>query len=462
MENSRPRLDRFAWIVLALALALRVAVILIAFNTPEPHSGDGPFYIRTAQRPWLLGAYRDEKMQYERGVPVTSIGPMYPVYLIPLYNLIPDGAPLAPIVGARLGQAAIDTLTVLIVYLIAGRLFGVRVGRVALVAQALDVRYIFAAGPIASETLFIALFAAFMLAYTGATVPPTPAAGWGRYRLAGLLLGLAQLTRPVPLLYPAVLAVHAWLHPADRKRALRGFAWLLGVAALIVAPWMARTAYVTGEFTPIVDTVFVHFWRNARPDREQITSDEALAEAAAEDTGFDGYRGQNPHVEGTEYVSAGVEHIREAPLRWVGRIVKDTLDAYLQPYGTVILTPPGSGVKQAVRAFLAGEAPLGQVLAVPGLWRRALMYIWHYWALIGGATGAVLAARRRGWEIFPLAAWVVYVTGVTAPLLIEPRYLFPAMFALTILAAHASVWAWDALRARGAVPRFLLRPGLGG
>jgi hypothetical protein len=87
---------------------------------------------------------------------------------------------------------------------------------------------------------------------------------------------------------------------------------------------------------------------------------------------------------------------------------------------------------------------------VPGLWRRLLMYLSHYWGLALGVAGFVLALRAgEGWMIAPLAGWIVYVTGITAPLLIEPRYLFPAMFAFTVLAAYGTVRAWDALKAHG-------------
>jgi uncharacterized membrane protein len=48
----------------------------------------------------------------------------------------------------------------------------------------------------------------------------------------------------------------------------------------------------------------------------------------------------------------------------------------------------------------------------------------------------------------PLVAWIVYGTLVAAPLLVEPRYLFPLMFAFTVLAAYATTEVWDALQRR--------------
>lgn len=451
MGSARPQgraLDRFAVVVLALALIIRVLVVATAFVSDDPYTGDGPFYIKNAHQVWRLGIPSADNWKRQQAA-TTSVGPVYPLFLVPYFHLIPDANPTAQVIAARLGQAAVDTATALLLYLIARRLFGWGVGRVALVAQALDMRYVFAVGAIATETLFVMLMAAFMALYLAATDQEA----MGPYRWAGLVLGLAVLTRPVPVLFPLVLLLHAWLAgrkvDAQRSRLLRrGVLWLIGVTLLTVAPWLARTAWVAHEFTPISDTAFVHLWRSSRPDGESISTDDALAEAAAEDTGYDGFGGENPHTEGSEYLSAGLRNILDAPFAWLGRIAGETVRALLQPYGTVILTPPGAGVREALGDFLAGRATLGDVFAVPGFWRRLLMWIWHLWGLVAGLAGAILALRRDWRRAFPLAAWAVYVILITAPLLVEPRYLFPAMFVLTVFAAYATVVAWQALRHR--------------
>lgn len=463
MTNDN-RIGRFEWVVLLAALVLRVVLMLTVFNSADPFAGDGPFYILNAQETWRLGIQPPDWPYAETSVYTTSIGPVYPVFLIPFYRLIPNSAPVAQAVSARMAQSVLDVVIVLLVYLITRHLFGRRVGRVALVAQALDLRYIFTAGTIATETLFLTLFIASMLLYLRATVPPHDEAPTGRFRWAGVLLGLAILTRPVPLLFPAVLIVHVLLvrfAPGGDKsmqpRYLRGLAWMLGLAALLVVPWLLRTSYVKGEFVPISDTGAVHFWRATREDGDLITTSDAQAQAAAEDQVYD-LEAPVASTSGEQYVEAGVEHIKQSPLKWAGAILADTAGSLLQPYGTVIATPRGAGVRQAASAWLSGEGSFGDVLAVPGLWRRLLMYIWHYWALIGGLVGAVLAVRRRWWDLLPLAGWSAYVIATTAVLLVEPRYLFPAMFPFTVLAAYATVEAWDWLAARRAPSAEAVQP----
>jgi 4-amino-4-deoxy-L-arabinose transferase-like glycosyltransferase len=433
MGSRMPRSRRFVWAVLALGLLLRVGVILVAFANEQSFNGDSVYYMRIARQP----------IRFLSSADLTSSGPLYPLFLVPFFNLIPDTAPLAQVTAARLAQAVIDTATVWLVYAIARELFGELVGRVALVAQALDVRYLFATGIIATETLFIALFAWFMLLYLRAAAQEKS----GPYRIAGVALGLSVLTRPVPLLFPVLLAVHAWFSGLKRRRALRdavklrGVAWMSGVMLLVIAPWIVRTMLVTGEFVPIADTVFSQFWANSREDGREIGG-SLYEEAVQEEIGTESVG----VTTGDDYMAAGLNNVLGAPFKWLGRITLDTLRAYGQPYGTVqLIGPTGTSVRGTLRDVLAGQATIGDLLAIPGLIRRGLMYLLHFWALLFGIVGLVIAVREIGWRVFPLPAWIVYATGVQAALLIEPRYIFPVVFAFTILAARASVSAWQAV-----------------
>jgi 4-amino-4-deoxy-L-arabinose transferase-like glycosyltransferase len=457
-QIPRSRLNPFVWAVLAAALALRLGVLAAFFWNTETCSGDGAYYIDVARNPWRLGIPEGipaSSPDFDPTMPgnlrllaVTSVGPAYPVYLLPFYTLIADTSPLAQFAAARLGQAALDTLTVLFVYLIARRLFDERAARVALVAQALDLRYVFTAGAIATETLFLmiitAVFAFYISAYSQQPVSQ------GQARWAGVLMGLALLTRPVALLFPLLIILHGLLVRKTQAGALRAAGWMTAMALLVITPWVIRTSIVKGEFVPISDTYAVHFWRASREDGREINSEGEHAEAAAEDTGYgDPAAGGDATTEGDQYASAALRHILQTPLQWAGRILKDTGSALLQPYGTVILSPRGISIKATLLAFLQGEASMGDLLGIPGFWRRLLMYIWHAWGLAAGTAGFVLL-RRRWRDILPLGAWVVYIIGTSSVLLVEPRYLFPAMFAFTILAAYTTVRFWDAVTRRQA------------
>lgn len=438
MRRDRPGrlyLDRFAWIALALALILRIVVVLVFYVDGSPHGGDGVYYLTVAGQPARLG------FPGEWGAPVTSIGPGYPLFLASFVALLPDSSPVWQLVAIRLGQALFDTLLVLMVYRIAFHLFGLQTARIALAAQALDARYLFQNGSIATEAVFIALFAAFMLAYLLAV----DRLEWGRYRFAGLLLGLAILVRPVPTLFFVFVLLHALLIRGERRLAVSGSLWLVAVMLLVITPWFVRTGMVSGEFIPGADTVFSHFWLASREDGRELKGG-AFYEIKIEEFSEDDF---NRHTDSSEYTASGIRNILAEPFKWFGRAAGDTLGAYLQPYGTTFLIPSsGVGAREVLLDFVRGRAPFSDVTVQPGLLRRLLMYIWHFWGLVGGLAGIVMAWRDSWRQIFPLVAWIVYGTAIAAVLLIEPRYIFPLMFAFTIFASYATARLWTRLTGR--------------
>ncbi len=445
--------SRTVWLVLAMALTLRVMVILFAFTpllpTLFPNSGidnshrielrdDEVFYHQVGSTPQRL-VY----LEHRFGQAVTTIGPVYPLFLAPFIALLRENLAMQ-LTAIRLVQALIDTAAVGLVYLIARQLFGYNVGRIALLIQALDVRYMYQAGTILTETVFIGLFLLALWLYVRAVQQQK----MGLYRLAGLALGLATLTRPVPILFPLLLVVHLLIAARDRRRVLAGLAWMVGIMALVMLPWQVRVGIVTGELVPVSKTGAAHLWLASRDDGQELGR-STIDEARYEDVGPNV---NQEDIDQAAYASTALENILSAPGRWLARIGRDTLAAYLQPYGTVIAQGSSSiSAKQVVLEFLSGERALSDVLALPGLMPRLLMYIWHYAGLIGGIAGAALVLARRQWQALPLIFWIIYGTALSAVLLVEPRYLFPLMFAFAILAAYAADVLLHAL-ARGRAP----------
>lgn len=429
MKASLKQLDRFAWIILALALILRIIVAWIVLQD-IPHWGDSYYYRTIATDPI--------RFLYNEAAPVTSVAPLYPILLIPFFQLIPGSMPLVQLHAVQIAQALLDTVTIVLLYLLVFRLFDRRIARVALVIQAFDIRYAFQASKLVTEVLYICLMVGFMLVYLIATSEGK----MKHYRQAGLLLGLAVLTRPIPLLFPAVLVIHAWLHPQDRRQALKGVAQLAGIMLLVVLPWVIRSSFASGEFVPLSDTVFSQLWLSSRENGREST-DSLVEEAVREEIGSESFG----ETSNQQYLLAALDNILSAPWQWGKRVTGDTLRAYSQPYPTLLLIAPSDkGAREIIRDFFAGRSSLVDVLTIPGLWRRLLMYVWHYGVLIGGLAGLALAWRDHKWRLFPLFSWVIYLTVTTAALLIEPRYIFPAMFAFTILAAYAAVRLYDMIR----------------
>lgn len=409
-------------LMLLLALGIRLAVIFIAFRTLQSHAGDTAYYVGLSRELHRLGLCPPS--QEAAGM---STGPLYPVFLAPFFNWIPDR--LTQIMAARTAQAVVDVATVYFLHRIAKVLFGERTSHIVLILQALDPRYILQAALITTETLYIALFAGFMWAYLAAIKQEAPR----RYFGAGLLLGLATLTRPIPLLFPVVLAFHAGVIRRKYPRSWAGFWSLMLGMTLLAGTWIARNIYVSGgEVIPITDTAANHLWMSSREEGGDLGG-EAYERAREEDLEM-----TSDHAyTGSSYLTGATQNILSNPFDWLGRMGIDVVEALLQPYGTSVLIPPGGpGLRALTLDALRGETPFSVVWQTQGFWHRLIIYIFHYVTLIGGIIGIILSCRQ--WrETLPIMGWIIYSVAVVAPLLIEPRYVFPVMPYLMILAASS-------------------------
>jgi hypothetical protein len=152
-------------------------------------------------------------------------------------------------VAARVAQALLGTAVVALLGLVAWRLWGRRTGIAALALGAVFVPGVVLGGALLTETLFVAL----MLAALAAALADRAAGGDRRWLIAaGVLCGLAVLTRSnaPALLLPLAIAVASAGERPLRAR-LRRAAALVGVAALVVAPWTLRNAVALDAFVPV-------------------------------------------------------------------------------------------------------------------------------------------------------------------------------------------------------------------
>jgi len=133
---------------------------------------------------------------------------------------------------------------------LAGLLFGSPVARAATWLAVFDPLLVFFSGYLLTETTF----AAALLLALFATVHwiRTPRAG--RALGAGLLWGLASLTRPTALALPAILIAWAWVPlglSVNARERVRQCALLLLGLALAVGPWTLRNAIALRAFVPV-------------------------------------------------------------------------------------------------------------------------------------------------------------------------------------------------------------------
>ncbi len=214
--------------VFLAALALRLGFLLLA---PQPAPvADALDYDTLA-----VNLYSGHGFSLNPDVPTPRRAPGYPFFLAAVYTVFGHS-----LLAARLLQALLGALTCLLAFRTAERLFGERAGPVAGWLLALYPPLVVYTGLILSETLFTFLLAASILFWLDGVERKS----FGHFALAGLSLGLATLTRPVTMVFPAALLLAAALRPG----ALRLWPVLLAAFLLVFAPWSFRNYRLWGTF----------------------------------------------------------------------------------------------------------------------------------------------------------------------------------------------------------------------
>ena len=184
------------------------------------------------------------------GNPTAFRPPGFPMFLAAVYTASePIG--VERWTAARVALALIGTGSVALLGLVAFGLFGRRTAMVAMGLAAVFPPSIVLGGALLSETLFVAL----MLAAIAAVLADRAAGGERRWLVAaGVLCGLAVLTRSnaPALILPLAIAVATTGAAVRPLRARLGrAAALVGIAALVVAPWTIRNAIELDGFAPV-------------------------------------------------------------------------------------------------------------------------------------------------------------------------------------------------------------------
>jgi len=173
--------------------------------------------------------------------------PLYPVFVGAAYTLAGE----RPVAVAVL-QAALDSLTALLVGALAGTLLGRRAGTAATVLYALTpLQWRYAAALLTEIPLaFLVTLALWLLVRLN---PSSGCSVRGRriHRMAlacGAVAGLAALCKPNLGGLALIMTLAAWWAlRRERRRALRGAGAVLLGAALVVAPWLFRNWAVFGR-----------------------------------------------------------------------------------------------------------------------------------------------------------------------------------------------------------------------
>jgi 4-amino-4-deoxy-L-arabinose transferase-like glycosyltransferase len=245
--------------ILAVALALRLGFVFATPGYTPRH--DDRHYDRLACTLVIAGHYPVRPADADRescgsmpsggNAPTAFRPPGYPMFLAGVH-VAGDPLPVERWTRARVANALLGTLAVALVGLIAMHYWSRRVALVAMAVVALDLPLILVGGSLMSETLFVTLVLGAVLAALQSRTARPPIA-WAAG--AGVLIGLATLTRPTGL----VLVIPLGVAVAGRSPRRPAAALVLLVAtALTIAPWTVRNAVEMRAFIPVSD--FVGSW----------------------------------------------------------------------------------------------------------------------------------------------------------------------------------------------------------
>ena len=219
-----------------LAFLLRFAWVLVYGRVDPPVGGvnDTAFYEFTAASLAKAGTYTGLDFQPTAGWP-----PGFPWLVSLLYRVFG--------VHLRLGLAlnvVLSTATVVLIYLVAERVFGRREARVAAAIFAILPGPLYMTGLFLSETTFMFELVGFL-----ALVVLVPERPW-KPPLLGVALGIAALTRGEGFLMLAIpLAI--WWGAYPRRAWLQRSAVVVVLMLLTIAPWTIRNAVVLDAFVPV-------------------------------------------------------------------------------------------------------------------------------------------------------------------------------------------------------------------
>jgi 4-amino-4-deoxy-L-arabinose transferase-like glycosyltransferase len=227
-------------LILAVALVVRVAAIVAT-----PHFApifDAHDYDRHALSIAHGHGYPDSL--FRPGAPTAFRPPLYPVLLAGVYALGRSWT-AGRLLGALLGVAAVA-----LVFLIATRLWGRRVGLVSAALAAVFPPLVLYSASLLSEPLFILLVLAALFATL--EYRRTHRMRWAVG--AGVLCGLGALTRGNGALLVIGAGGGAWIaRPRFSRAGLAAPAVVVLAAVVTIAPWVIRNTIVFHRFVGVTD-----------------------------------------------------------------------------------------------------------------------------------------------------------------------------------------------------------------
>jgi len=326
--------------------------------------------------------------------------------------------------AAKMMNGVFGALTVSLVYLMATRLVNRRTGIASALLMSIFPSQVFYTGVVLSEALFT-----FLLALSLAVLLWNP---WSRdgmpYRqvlAVGVLLSLATMTRGITLLLPAVLFPAWFFYLHSKKRALlQTLVMFAGIAVLIV-PWSVRNSLVfntiSGPSTNLGDDLCIGNYYGA---------DGRFTLTGPCFEGLHGVSGEDLEVRRNRHgIRVALEDVRDHPLRMPKLISQ-------KAYWLLYNDDDGLWAAESYGNDWFIDHPLREILQFAA---NAIYYAAGALFILGALAFAFARDIRRA----VLLIVALYILAVPLVFFGDPRFKFPAMPLVILIAAWTLLSLWD-------------------
>jgi 4-amino-4-deoxy-L-arabinose transferase-like glycosyltransferase len=410
--------------IAAVALVVRVALVLAT-----PHFAtidDSHSYDRMAVSLADHGTLPSSQIPLAGG-PTAYPPPLYPVALSLAYRIVGTGSAHTRWEAGRIEEALLGAITVVLIALIAARLFGRAAGLLSGAIGAVYPPLVLVGSSLMSESLFIPLVLAAVLSALVARHSDGHRLRWAI--ASGVLVGLAALTRSIGIVLILPILFLVWTaRPRWSWRAARTPLLVIAATLVTIAPWAIRNTVEFHEFVPI-----------------------------STETGY--------ALAGT--YNAVAQYDKQYPALWTPPGIQ--IYAFLKAHPRANEAQIGDSLVTFSRRYIAAHPSYPFVvgywsavrlfnLAGPGYERFSAEFAGYpptlaYWSVFAFWLLAVLAlagmaiggARRAPWAVWAVPLLIVLSTLPFAGL---TRYRAPADPFLIMLAALALLAAWRRTRGR--------------
>ena len=303
---------------------------------------------------------------------------------------------LGPSIGVAVGlQVVLGVATCLLLSIVGSRILSQPAGRLAGLLLALYPTHVFYSSLHLTEPLFGLLLLGAIGCLVGERASRSP---WQVG--AGLLLGLAVLTRPLIVLLPLLLPLALRSAKRSRRQALVATVVVAASMSAVIAPWIWRNQELTGRWTTLTTSGGYNFWVGNFPQAVGgYVRTEDLPLPPEVEPPLDWHRGY----------SWGLEAIRDYPVRSLLRLpLKVSHLAAIE----------SDGVLWNLKGF---ERPPPMWVTLPLLAVANLVYI----MVLATATWALISRFRSS----GIGEWTALLCGYTVLIVMvffgDPRFHLP-------------------------------------